>query len=83
MDKLYHLIVGIIIGIITYTYFYGRGKSGVDSIWLSLFIVLFVAIGKEVYDIEYGTVDLFDILYTVIGGWVGSFIMTLYLDKSK
>lgn len=83
MDKLYHLLVGIILGGAMLFYFYKTGKGATDSIWASLFIVLCIAVGKEIYDIEYGTVDLFDILYTLLGGWVGNIIIVFYLHNSK
>ena len=61
-DKVLHALAGFIVGAVSMYLF------GVYSIAL----VLLAGISKEAYDYyDYGKFDVFDLIATILGGWVG------------
>ena len=72
-DKIAHMLVGLVIGIISVFFLQG-------SIYVLLPVAV-AAVGKEIYDeISYGGFDFFDMFATLVGGWIGIMLTGLVLN---
>ena len=70
-DKKLHLFAGFLVGVIA-TYLLNNPFLGTAT-------SVIAALAKEIYDeLKYGGLDITDMLYTVIGGILGSIIIFLY-----
>jgi hypothetical protein len=76
-DKRDHLLLGVLVAIGAYLLV----GSGIAFVAVALLILCGVAIGKEVFDSTgYGTPDIWDAVFTVIGGVV-MIIILWYVQK--
>ena len=71
-----HFNVGLLIGgLVSYLIFKKTGNK-IKSLVFGILIATFFGVGKEVIDPYLGrNVDLLDLIYTVLGGVVGSLII--------
>ena len=67
IDKYYHFIVGVFIGLVC-----------IWSHWVSILMSIWVAVMKEIYDVDSGgKFDILDIVATIIGTILSCGIITL------
>ena len=71
-----HFNVGFLIGgLVSYLIFKNTGNK-IKSLVFGILVATFFGVGKELIDPYLGrNVDIYDLIYTVLGGVVGSFII--------
>jgi VanZ family protein len=82
-----HFNVGFLIGGLVYYLFFKKTVNKIKSLVFGILIATFFGIGKELIDPYLGrNVDIYDLMYTVLGGVVGAVIVLaikIFWQKKK
>ncbi len=73
-----HFNVGLLIGVLVSYLIFNKTGNKISSFVFGILIATFIGLVKELIDPYWGhDVDIYDLIYTVLGGVVGSLIILI------